>query len=48
MTAVYSPDQAPSDFFTLLQMKRGVKEKRFANVAEVKKKTTNLNYCFEQ
>lgn len=36
----YSPDLAPCDFFLFPRMKREMKGKRFADVAEVKKKTT--------
>jgi len=36
----YSPDMAPSDFFLFPRMKRNLKGKRFADVEEVKRKTT--------
>ena len=36
----YSPDLAPCDFFIFPRMKKVLKRKRFADVEEVKKKTT--------
>jgi hypothetical protein len=36
----YSPDLAPCDFFLFPQMKKVLKGKHFADVEEVKKKTT--------
>lgn len=36
----YSPDLAPCDFFLFPRMKRDMKGKRFADIDEVKKKTT--------
>jgi hypothetical protein len=36
----YSPDLAPCDFFLFPQMKKVLKRKQFADVEEVKKKTT--------
>jgi len=36
----YSPDLAPCDFFLFPRMKKVLKGKRFADVEEVKKKTT--------
>ncbi|PNF44125.1 hypothetical protein B7P43_G03186, partial [Cryptotermes secundus] len=54
----YSPDHAPCDFFFLFpRMKRDMKGKRFADVAEVKEKTTEalssiskdeFRQCFEK
>jgi len=54
----YSPDVAPSDFFFLFpRMKRNLKGKHFADVEEVKRKTTEalanikedeFKNCFEQ
>ncbi|PNF35638.1 hypothetical protein B7P43_G18390, partial [Cryptotermes secundus] len=53
----YSPDLAPCDFFLFPRMKRDVKGKRFADVAEVKEKTTEalssiskdeFRQCFEK
>ncbi|PNF23576.1 hypothetical protein B7P43_G04958 [Cryptotermes secundus] len=53
----YSPNLAPCDFFLFPRMKRDVKGKRFADVAEVKEKTTEalssiskdeFRQCFEK
>ncbi|PNF33206.1 hypothetical protein B7P43_G11690, partial [Cryptotermes secundus] len=53
----YSPDLAPCDFFLFPRMKRDMKGKRFADVAEVKEKTTEalssiskdeFRQCFEK
>lgn len=53
----YSPDLAPCDFFLFPRMKRDMKGKRFADITEVKKKTTEalsgiteneFKKCFEQ
>lgn len=53
----YSPDLAPCDFFLFPRMKRDMKGKRFADITEVKTKTTEalsaitedeFKNCFEQ
>ena len=53
----YSPDLALSKFFLFLQMKKGLKEKHFANVEEEKQKMAEalksikinkFKNCFEQ
>jgi hypothetical protein len=38
----YSPDLAPCDFFLFPRMKSQMKEKRFADVSKVKKKTLEV------
>ena len=52
----YSPGLAPCDFFLFPRMKKVLKGKRFAELEEVKKKTTEalkgitlqeFQYCFE-
>jgi len=54
---LYSPDLAPCDFFLFPRMKGQMREKRFADVSEVKKKmpevlnniiTEEFQKCFQQ